>query len=92
MGRHKAKDGDLEEIEFARTLGHRLAIRRQERGLTQHELAFLAGSARNQVSAYETGRIMPSPYTLFKFSKVLGVSLAYFAKPLEISSRTGAEQ
>jgi transcriptional regulator with XRE-family HTH domain len=72
----------VEEVEFAKNLGHRIHQRRTELGMTQYELAFLSDTERFRISAYECGHCSPRVYTLHRIAKAMGVSMAYFEKPL----------
>lgn len=53
-------------------LGNRLKVARAERGLSQEQLALLAGVTRQTVSAVETGQYCPSTLLAFLFAKELG--------------------
>ncbi|GMM42763.1 hypothetical protein FOG50_03084 [Hanseniaspora uvarum] len=48
---------------------------RQEKGLSQKELANKANEKPNVVNEYETGKAIPNQQTLSKFERVLGVKL-----------------
>jgi transcriptional regulator with XRE-family HTH domain len=54
-----------------------LRERREQMGLSQHELARLCGFGLTQISRYETGQQEPSLSALLKLADVLGVSLDY---------------
>ena len=43
-------------------LKNRLKEYRQERGITQNELAQLVGTSRNTISSIETGQFCPTAY------------------------------
>ncbi len=55
---------------------------REEKGLTQEELAFLIDSARNYVGCIERGEKHPSIKTLYKISKALNTKLNNILKDL----------
>ncbi|WP_052434062.1 helix-turn-helix transcriptional regulator [Streptacidiphilus melanogenes] len=57
---------------FARTLGEHLARLRKSRGLTQAQLADLAGITQAALSRAETGRTLPQLRTLMTIGQVLG--------------------
>lgn len=57
--------------------GKRLASRRQEQGLTQHELAERIGISRGALSLYELGKRNPDFETLEKIAQILNVSTDY---------------
>jgi transcriptional regulator with XRE-family HTH domain len=55
---------------------------RREKGLSQQELADLAGVGQDSISAIETGRHEPHPRTLRKLANALGVEVAdFFREP-----------
>lgn len=53
-------------------LGNRLKVARAERGLSQQQLAALAGVTRQTVSAIETGQYCPSALLAFLLANRLG--------------------
>lgn len=53
---------------------------RQEKGMSQEELAFAADIARNYLSRIENGRVSFSVPVLLRISKGLGVSPSTFFK------------
>jgi transcriptional regulator with XRE-family HTH domain len=57
---------------FARALGAHLASLRKRRGLTQAQLADLAGITQAALSRAETGRTLPQLRTLVTIGEVLG--------------------
>lgn len=79
---HKSKLEALAAKEFVKTVGYRIAIAREAKGFTQHELARAANTARNTISAYECGNSMPSSYTLYKLAETLEVSQDSLCKPI----------
>ena len=58
---------------------------RDERGLTQEDLAYESGLARTFIAKMETGRRQPSITTVFRLAESLGV------RPSEIVALTEAE-
>ncbi len=57
-----------------RTVGERLFALRKERGLSQMELARMAGVNRTSVIFTESGRTVPRPSTVRQLAWALGVS------------------
>src|SRR5215207_8413574 len=53
---------------------------RREKGLSQQELADLAGVGQDSISAIETGKHEPHPRTLRKLANALDVEVADFFK------------
>ena len=53
------------------TLGNRLKVARAERGLSQEQLAGLAGVTRQTISSIETGLYCPSALLAFLLAKQL---------------------
>lgn len=66
---------------------------RREKGLSQQELADLAGVGQDSISAIETGKHEPHPRTLRKLAKALDAEVADFFKepalPLAEAPGTG---
>lgn len=58
--------------------GQTLRRLRVERKLTQHQLAVAAGCVGQQISNYETGRVIPELQTLIKLADALQVRLDTF--------------
>lgn len=63
------------------SIGARIKAKRQERKLSQRELAVKAGWGENQtrISSYESDRTEPSYSDIVKISRVLGVSASWLA-------------
>ena len=57
---------------MALRLTNRLKVARAERGLSQSELAAMAGVTRQTVSSIETGQYCPSALLAFTMAKRLG--------------------
>ena len=60
------------------SLGHRLKALREEYGLTQAQLASLAGVTAGLIGQIEQGKVQPSLKTLEKLAEVMGVTPCYF--------------
>ncbi|BCV22110.1 helix-turn-helix domain-containing protein [Moorella sp. Hama-1] len=60
------------------SLGHKLRLAREERGLTQAELARAAGVSAGLIGQIEQGKVQPSLKTLEKVGSVLDISPCYF--------------
>ncbi len=60
------------------SLGHKLKALREEYGLTQAQLANLAGVTAGLIGQIEQGKVQPSLKTLEKLAEVMGVSPCYF--------------
>lgn len=56
-------------------LSNTINVERAKRGLTQADLARIAGVARRSVNAIESGRMFPSVVTALKIARALGVSV-----------------
>jgi len=69
-------DHHTDHRDFLRALGARLAQIRRERGLTQEQLAELAGVDPQTIQRAENGRTALSLVRLRGIAKVLGVGLA----------------
>ena len=50
---------------------------RKEKGITQIRLSIESGVSQETISAYESGKAMPSADTLIKMSDFLGVSIDF---------------
>jgi len=79
-------------------LGERLNKLRQERGLTQQELADLFHISNSTISSYETGNRIPDVEFLLKLSKFYNISSDYIIGlsdsrlPLDIMNSIVADQ
>ncbi|WP_066637738.1 helix-turn-helix domain-containing protein [Desulfolucanica intricata] len=60
------------------SLGHKLKALREEHGLTQAQLANMAGVTAGLIGQIEQCKVQPSLKTLEKISEVLGVSACFF--------------
>jgi transcriptional regulator with XRE-family HTH domain len=65
-----------------------LAVRRlrQERGLSQEEVAFTGGTSTSTVSRVERGLLQPSSTVIGRIAKGLGVSLVELAEATEAAA------
>ena len=68
----------LSKNEFTIKVGKRIKELREEKGMSQEELAYKAGLYRTYIGHLENARYSPSAYILFKISKVLGVDSCLF--------------
>lgn len=64
-----------EETTFYRNLGLRIAALRNDRGLTQAQLAETLGVSQQQMLSFEKGRRRIAVATLPKLARALGVSI-----------------
>ena len=53
-------------------VGDNLARRREERGMTQRELAEISGVPKGSIGNYEAGHYLPRIGNILKLAKVLG--------------------
>ena len=60
---------------FAQQLGRRVRRARIERGMTQSDLAQIAGVGANYVPRLERGELVPSVEAAYRIARALGVSL-----------------
>ena len=70
----------MTETEIFRKLGKRIRTIRQEKGITQNELAKICGFEKASMSRIESGLANPTTRTLYKISKALDVALGDFFK------------
>jgi putative transcriptional regulator len=61
-----------DNLVMTQRLGNRLKVARAERGLSQEQLAGLAGVTRQTISAIETGQYGPSTLLAFLLARELG--------------------
>lgn len=66
-----------------RRLGERVRELRQNRALTQEELAHLAGLHRTYMTHVETGRVNPSLETLARLARALECDIADLTRGLQ---------
>lgn len=65
----------LNKKQFTLKLAKRIRQVREEKGMSQEELAHEAGLYRTYVGHIEAGRYSPSAYVVYKIAKALKVSL-----------------
>lgn len=66
----------LDKNSYLKQLGKRIRHIRQEKEISQEELAFKINSARNFIGCIERGEKAPSIYILYKISIILNISIA----------------
>ena len=71
--------------------GSLLRLSRRQTGLSQRELAHLAGVPQSMIAAYETGRREPTMPTLLKLLNAAGLDLRLELVPLDDHDRILAE-
>lgn len=64
-------------------IGKFIGDKRQDKGLTQVEVAEMTGLSRNYISDIENGRYMPSVDSLFKLASCLNLDLNSLLKMTE---------
>jgi transcriptional regulator with XRE-family HTH domain len=72
--------GDLERVKSV--VGTRIRSRRLELGLNQEEVANLAELDRKHISSIETGKTVPSIWTLIRIAGALGIPSYHLIKDL----------
>ena len=82
---------------FTETMGKRIRQAREERGMSQEELADAISRRRPSISEMETGKMEPDASTLIMLGGVLKKPLIYFYPPVYASrfapdTRTPLEQ
>ncbi len=68
------------------TLGERIAAARKKKGLTQKELAALAGVSITSMNRYEKNVQQPSLETVTKIAKITDTELEWFAPEMQSTS------
>lgn len=66
---------ELNKNKLLKNLGNNIRNLRQQKGISQEELAFKIDSARNFIGCIERAEKSPTIVTLFRISKALGVTL-----------------
>lgn len=72
------RDKEPVRVSSNTSIGQCVAVRRQERGLSQRELAFALGVKRSLLKQYENGEAIFTPDVLLKAAQVLEVKPAKF--------------
>jgi transcriptional regulator with XRE-family HTH domain len=73
-------------MEMRELVGRNVRRLRQQRGLTQEQLAELSGFSQQYISGLEKGRRNPTIVTLYELVLVLGVSHIDLVRPDDQSS------
>lgn len=66
-------DRDPKKVAF----GKRVRTLREQKGLTQAELASMVGVTENAITQYESGRASPRPYRIEALAQMLGVTATF---------------
>jgi transcriptional regulator with XRE-family HTH domain len=72
---------------LAHQIGCALRFLRESKGARQYRVADLAGITKAMLSAYETGRQLPSVLSLVKILAALGISWQHFGQALAQTSK-----
>lgn len=70
-----SKELDMIASEFAVKLGQIIREPRKRKGLTQTDLARLSCSTQQNISFWETGRQLPSVYSLVRIAHALDIEV-----------------
>jgi DNA-binding XRE family transcriptional regulator len=70
VGKHQVKTRNLKKL---KALGSHVRQLRTKKGLTQEQLASLAGVSENTIVTLEAGRLNTTVATCFDIAKALGV-------------------
>ena len=62
-----------------KNIGERLTLLRQEKGLSQEELAEMLNVDKRKIARYETSMVLPDIDVLIKLSNVFNTSIDYLA-------------
>ena len=68
----------MEDKQFLKSLGERIAKIRRKQGLTQLDLASLTNMEKPTITRLEKGRTNPTSLTLLKISQALDVPVSKF--------------
>lgn len=63
----------MEQEIYIKKLGKRITKVREEKELSQSELARLMNLPRQNINRLETGRVNPKAYTIFELARVMKV-------------------
>jgi len=66
-----------------RCLGARIKELREEKGLSQQQLASACNFEKSNMSRLESGNTNPTVYTLYKISKALDVSISDLVQAID---------
>lgn len=73
----------MEKVEFQIALGKRIRQLREEKNLSQAELAALCNFEKSNMNRIESGKTCPSSFTLYKISVSLEVKLSSITNTIE---------
>lgn len=73
----------VEKVEFQIALGKRIRQLREEKNLSQAELAALCNFEKSNMNRIESGKTCPSSFTLYKISIGLDVKLSSITNTIE---------
>ena len=73
----------MDKEKFQIALGKRIKQLREEKNLSQAELAALCNFEKSNMNRIEAGRTCPSSFTLYKISISLGVKLSSITSTIE---------
>jgi y4mF family transcriptional regulator len=71
VGKHQVKARNLKKL---KALGNHIRALRNKKGLTQEQLADLAGVSENTIVTLESGKLNTTVATCFDIAKALGIS------------------
>jgi transcriptional regulator with XRE-family HTH domain len=74
VGKHLVKARNLKKL---RAFGKNLRLIRNEKKLTQEQLADLAGVSENTIATIESGKLNTTIATCFDIAKALGIDPKY---------------
>jgi transcriptional regulator with XRE-family HTH domain len=70
-------------MDMRKLVGRNVKRIRQEKGLTQEQLAELSGFSQQYISGLEQGRRNPTVVSLYELAMALGVSYMELVRPTE---------
>ena len=73
----------MEKVEFQIALGKRIRQLREDKNLSQAELAALCNFEKSNMNRMESGKTCPSSFTLYKISIALEVKLSSITNTIE---------
>lgn len=73
----------MEKVEFQIALGKKIRQLREEKNLSQAELAALCNFEKSNMNRIESGKTCPSSFTLYKISIALEVKLSSITNTIE---------
>ena len=69
-------------MDMRKLVGRNVRLIRQQKGLTQEQLAEISGFSQQYISGLEQGRRNPTVVTLYELASVLGVSHLDLVRPV----------